>query len=108
MAGTCSLVASRTARAAASPTPLLLRPAGPVTCELRESVEPESRAGTLGVAASLVGASVSAFQLFPAGLGGLVAPGNRSDAIESDAFSRNTSGARWWCPFELPIQAPSG
>ena len=77
MAGTCSLVASRTARAAASPTPLSLRPAEPITSELRESVEPSGRAGTLGVDASWVDAGFSASQLFPAGSGGLVLPGDR-------------------------------
>jgi hypothetical protein len=69
--------------------------------ELRESVEPSARAGKLGVAASWVGAGVSASQLFPAGSGGLVLPGNRGDLIESDAFSAITSGARWRCPFRL-------
>src|ERR1700758_1234725 len=113
MAGTCSLVASRTARAAASPTSLLLRPSEPFMSELRESVEPSCRAGTFGVTASLVGAGVSASQLFPAGPGGLVLRGDRpglrivldglviGDAIESDAFSAITSGACRRCPFGL-------
>src|ERR1700753_1122335 len=101
MAWTCRLVASRTARAAASPTPLSLRPAEPVMSELRESVEPSGQAGTLGVDAPWGGASFSASQLFPAGSGGLVLPGNRGDPIESDAFSAIISGARWRCPFGL-------
>src|SRR6516164_1826422 len=101
MAGTCSLVASRTARAAASPTPLSLRPVEPIRSELRESVEPSGRAGTLGVDASWVGAGVLATPLFPTGSGGLVLPGNSGDPIESDGLSAITSGARWRCPFGL-------
>ena len=99
MAGTCSLVASRTARSAPSPTPLSLRPAEPIMSELRESVEPSVRAGTLGVDASWVGAGFSASPLFPAGPAGLVLRGDRGDSIESDAFSAITAGARWRCPF---------
>src|SRR5260370_6453171 len=113
MAGTSSLVASRTARAAASPTPLSLPPAEPVMSELRESVEPSRRAGIFGVAASWVGAGFSASRLFPAESGGLVLRGDRpglrivldglviGDPIESDALSAITSGARWRCPFGL-------
>src|SRR3984885_14310467 len=79
VAGTGSLVASKTARAAPSPTPRSLRPAEPVMSELRESVAPSGRAGTLGVDASRVGAGDSASQLFSAGSAGLVLPGNRGD-----------------------------
>jgi hypothetical protein len=104
MAGTCSLAASRTARAAASPTPLSLRPFAPVKSELRE---PSRRAGTLGVDAPWLGAGVSASQLFSAGSGGLVLPGNRGDAIESDAFSAITSGTRVRWPFELAGPRPA-
>jgi hypothetical protein len=107
MAGTCSLVASWTARAAASPPPLSLRPSGPVMSELRESLEPSGRAGKLGVDAPLMGADVSASQLFPEGSGGLVLPGNRSDLIESDAFFAITSDARWRRPFGLADPRPA-
>jgi hypothetical protein len=69
--------------------------------ELRESLEPSSRAGDFGVDAPWLDAGVSASQLFSAGSGGLVLPGNRADPIESDAFSVITSGARLRCPFEL-------
>src|ERR1700747_843669 len=104
MAGTCSLVASRTARAAASPTPLSLRPSEPLMSELlevRESVEPSGRAVTLGADASWVGAGFAAFPLFPARSAGLVLPRNRGDPIESGALSAITSGALFRCPFEL-------
>jgi hypothetical protein len=76
--------------------------------ELRESVEPSGRAGKLGVDAPLVGAGVSASQLFSAGSGGLVLPGNRGDPIESDAFSGIASGGRWRCPFELADSSTIG
>ena len=74
MAGTCSLVASRTARARASPTPLSLRPAEPITSALRESVEPSGQSGTLGVDAPWVGAGVLTSQLFLQGRAGSFCP----------------------------------
>src|ERR1700739_1731844 len=113
MAGTCSLVWRRTARAAASPTPLLVRPSEPVMSELREYAEPSGRAGTFGVDASWEGAGFSASQLLPAESVGLVLRGGRpglrivseglviGDPIESDAFSAITFGARGRCPFGL-------
>src|SRR5690349_17755559 len=101
MAGTCSLVASKTARAAASPALLSLRPAELVTSKLRQFVEPSGRAGMLGVAAAGVGAAVSASPLFPAGSCGLVLPGDRGGPIESDACFALTPGARWWSPSGL-------
>src|SRR5690242_14223865 len=103
MAGTCSLVASRTARAAASPAPLSLRPAEPVTSELRQIVEPNARVGMLGIAASWAGVDFSASRLFPAKLCGLVLPGNRGGAIGSDPFSVIASSAHW-SPFGLADQ----
>src|ERR1700759_2315802 len=93
MLGTCSLVASRTAPAAAS---LSLRPSELVMSELRESVEPSGRAGARGVVASGLGAGRVASQSFPAGSARLVLRGDRGDLIASDAFSATTSGAGSW------------
>jgi hypothetical protein len=69
--------------------------------ELRESVEPSVRAGTLGVDTFWVGAGFSASPSLAAGPPGLVLRGDRGDSIESAAFSPITAGARWRCPFGL-------
>ena len=74
---------------------------------LGESVESSGRAGKFRVAASWVGAGVSASQFFRGGAGGLVLPGNRGDSIASDALSAITSGAGFRCPFELADPHPA-
>jgi len=68
--------------------------------ELRDSVEPSVRAGTLGVDKSWVGLDFSASPSLAAEPPGLVLRGDREVALESDAFFPITSG-RWRCPFRL-------
>src|SRR6201999_2619521 len=101
MAGTCSLVASRTARAASSPT-LLPRPAEPITTELCESAE---RATTFGNDASGVGVGFSASQWCPAVSASLVLRGDRDDPLDCGALSANACGALGRCPF-VPVDPP--
>ncbi|OBI80828.1 hypothetical protein A9X00_10120 [Mycobacterium sp. 1245805.9] len=62
--------------------------------ELSESIEPSIRTPTLGATASWVGAGRSDSLSFSAGSGGLVLRIDRGEAIESEAFSAITSGAR--------------
>ena len=99
MAGTCSLVASRTARPAPSAAPLSLPAAEPITSALRESVEPSVRPGTLRADTSWVGAGFSPSPLFAAAPPALVLPGNRGNPIKSDASSAITTGPRRRRPF---------
>jgi hypothetical protein len=107
MAGTCSLVATRTARSAAAPTLLSLRPSEPIASEPRESVKPSGRTGALGVDAPRLGAGLSASEFVPARPGGLVLRSQGDDSIESDASSEFAALTRRRSPFGLAGAGPA-